>query len=219
MGSFIRYNILKDGDKVLKGKIAEMIFQRIAEACFLNDLLICRTSELQSLFRHFYFIQRYYSDIIDKRVESLEKVLMEMRQGRYVVHDALADAEEKLKNLKEKVMEITRLLGLNSPEIYESPRCLTCGKDVREPCLQPTRMLINSYVLCRQCAQKIRNDNFLTNELIRNLNELSRIQGLYGELYNLSRYENCMKILSLLSENDIKFLKETLRQLSRRSDL
>ncbi|MCP8309062.1 MAG: hypothetical protein H3Z54_10290 [archaeon] len=91
MSKVIRYNILKDGDNTLKGKIAEEVFKRVANKLLLQDILFCGTSDLA-------WLLNYDSNLLKEVNLQFEDILTKLKDGGCLVSLAYDKIKAEIEN-------------------------------------------------------------------------------------------------------------------------
>lgn len=61
----VRYNVLSDGDRHLRGKLAEMVFERIKDR-LLQKLTLCSTYDLKWMLVELHYSEVDLEEILDK---------------------------------------------------------------------------------------------------------------------------------------------------------
>jgi hypothetical protein len=201
-GFGIEYNILKDGDRHLRGKLAEEVFVRVKERLLPKDILYCKTAEL-------YNFLRYHKSTIDK-------IIAEYAAGKYSPLLRCMEIDNELDDLRKK-------LGIRKKRDIEDvldvkPLCLLCLGYGQEWVHMISSDHLDLYLCwdcldsCKKYGCKVSYTQYLPFGVV--LRWPPKFEGfntiLRSFLYEIEmlKFEHVLKVLSRLSEGQRKLIYE-----------
>jgi hypothetical protein len=199
----IRYNILRDGDRHLRGKIAEEVFARVKDKLIRSFILQVNTYHFTS------FLSEY-----ERHEEVIEWILTRLSEG-LTPSQIVLEASRELE-LFRKEMDVS--VNGEGPAALEG-FCIMCFKrgEVKVRGLYPLK-------LCGECLEKCLKRgyvrgvedarfSFLTErfEIVPEKHEFERAVERVLQVTSVLRgYEGCLRLFSMLAEGERAFLHETL---------
>jgi len=192
------YDILKEGDRHLRGKIAELVFERVKSQLLGRALHCCSTLELSN----------FFWDLPSIDVNSL---LRDYMANLSIVRDALG---------MEKLEELSSVLSSDDVRKNLVQLCLFCLKDGETRVGFWTNHYREGFYLCRNCLRRCVEKGFVHqssttffdyevsskdeafNGLVRSLVKATRT------ITRLAMSANAVEVLSKLNARARAFLRE-----------
>ncbi|MGC9086535.1 MAG: hypothetical protein ACP5IT_10115, partial [Thermoproteota archaeon] len=212
----IEYNILKDGDRHLRGKIAEEIFMKVKDKIIPSEkLLFCSTYDLR-----FTLVRIPYSEA--------SKIVSQYALGNDPLLLSYNEAEEKLNKFRKalginihknnSLEELHNITYLKNTRILHLDRCILC-LDKGEISVGGLMFFFHDFYLCDSCLTKCLELGYISRSSLsircpsdyvyQVSNEEFRdvLKDFLKAVFQLN-HRNAFRILSKLDETSVKFLYE-----------
>jgi len=218
----LRYNILRDGDNNLKGKIAEEVVKNLLRRSLLCKILktkglkCCSTADLKGLFIYF-----AYKKSITTHLGQLEDVLEEVRKGGDPISEVIRKLSKELEDTRSLIREYGRKIGFKTIKCATSiNECFICGEEIKQERIYDETfktylVKMRGHVihydirLCERCYEFY--EKIVEDKQVNFLKLLKRFAVLHHDfvdLKNVLQLDNTLKVLSYLDKEDLTFLRE-----------
>jgi hypothetical protein len=189
----VRDNILSEGDRHLRGKLAEMVFERLRDR-LLQKLTYCSTWKFRRM-------------LADQHLKfDLKSILAKFKTGKDPIQLMLNEVEVGLNRLRES-------LDIEKSSLAEVRwgNCILCGEKGEVWIHSPGHVF--HFYFCEECLSKCQKSKLVYGNALQS-GEYEPILRFYEEAITLSEYSDAFKVLSKLDDKKLNFLMETYMKLA-----
>ncbi|MHA1595931.1 MAG: hypothetical protein ACTSXX_14560 [Candidatus Baldrarchaeia archaeon] len=197
----IEFNIKKNGDRHLKGKIAEEVFKRVFPKLFCKHLTICPTRTITSFLNYF---RNDLDFVLENR--DLLKNKQKLKLKKEKLRTKMTKFDEELETFREK-LGIKR--KIEESHVFLSRGCILCG------------IWRDEIGLCHNCyaiaARKLNRRDF---ERLKNIvKEIRRLVDIENKLIAIEMakedWPEALEVILRLCREDILFLQKVYCDYSK----
>ena len=195
----IKYSVLKDGDRHLRGKIAEEIFERAKDMLFLGrELTLCKTHDLSYVLM----------GIPDSEVS---KIITQYALGKDPLLLSYNEAEERINEFRKKLEISVREINISE---------LSSTRGICALCFGKGKFLVDglyldqasyTFWLCGSCLEKCLQLGYITgdkyNYTVKDKEFDDAMRNFIKAIFYLEK-RDAFRVLSRLDETSIEFLYE-----------